>query len=258
MPLVTFQEQDNLGEIVINNPPRNLFTGDALTDLGAAVNDAAASDVRAVLLRAEGDDFSYGAADGSVFLGLGAAKAAGLAAAVIGFTSAVEALSVPTVALIQGQCWDGALEMCLACDLIWAAEGSQIGQIESQAGGMPYAGGTQRLASRIGTARAAEMVLTGAVLPAETLLSWGAINRVTPADRLLADGRAFAQSLANGPTLAHKATKRILHAWRSGGIAEADRVTVAEAPAVMLSEDLRDGLTSLQRHGLGHAIFNGR
>ena len=41
---------------------------------------------------------------------------------------------------------------------MWAAEGARIGQIEAQAGGIPYAGGTQRIASRVRAARAAEMV----------------------------------------------------------------------------------------------------
>lgn len=88
--------------------------------------------------------------------------------------------------------------------------------------------------------------------------AWGAINRVTPPDRLLEEGRAFAQGLANGPTPAYKAVKRIVHAWRSGGFAEADRVSIAEAPAVMLSEDFKNGVESLKQHGLGHATFHGR
>jgi enoyl-CoA hydratase/carnithine racemase len=257
MSLLAFQQHGQLGEIVLDNPPQNRFSAEALTDLGAAIAEAAKSDVRAVLLRAEGPDFSVGA-DVAVFDGVDEAKAAGLAGAVLGFISAMEDLSVPTVALVQGQCYDGALEMCLACDLIWAAEGSQFSQIETAAGGIPWAGGTQRLASRIGVARAAEMVFTASVVPAETLLAWGAINRVTPADRLLDEGRAFAQGLADGPTLAYKAIKRLLHASRSGGVAEADRLGVAEAPAVMVSDDLRDGIASLQKHGLGHATFHGR
>jgi enoyl-CoA hydratase/carnithine racemase len=257
MPRVTYQEQGQLGEIVIDNPPQNLFSGEVLTDLSVAIKEAAASDARAVLLRAEGDDYSAGA-DVSVFSGVGEAEAAELAAAVIGYIHAIEGLSVPTVALIQGQCYAGAVETCMACDLIWVAEGSQIGQIEAAAGGIPYAGGTQRLASRIGVARAAEMVLTAAVLPPEMLQSWGAINRVLPADRLLEEGRAFGQRLASGPTLAHKAIKQILHAWRSGGVAAADRVNLAEGPVVMTSQDLKDGIASLQQYGLGHATFHGR
>lgn len=119
---------------------------------------------------------------------------------------------------------------------MWAAEGARIGQIEAQAGGIPYAGGTQRIASRAGAARAAEMVLTGAVYPPETLALWGLINRVVPAGRLADEGRAFAIELATGATRAHIATKRILRTWRSRGVANADEANKAEGPAIMLSE----------------------
>jgi len=257
MPLVTFTEDDQLGKIVIDNPPVNLFSLDALADLRSAIDAAARSDIRAVLVRAEGTDFSAGA-DVSVFNGLDDARASELEATVLSLIVAIEALPVPALALIQGQCYAGALEVCLACDLIWAAEGSQIGQIEALAGGIPYAGGTQRIASRIGAARAAEMVLTGAVLPPETLASWGLINRVLPADRLTEEGHTFARALAKGPTRAHATTKRVLHAWRSGGVTAADGLTRSEGPAIMLSQDLQDGLASLVRDGLGHATFHNR
>jgi enoyl-CoA hydratase/carnithine racemase len=257
MPLVTFGQDDQLGEIVIDNPPLNLFNADMLSDLRSAVEQAAHSDIRAVLVRAEGNDFSAGA-DVSVFTGLDQAGAIELEETVLSLIAAIEGLPVPALALIQGQCYAGALEVCLACDLIWATEGSQIGQIEAVAGGIPYAGGTQRIASRIGTARAAEMVFTGAVLPPETLLSWGLINRVVPADRLIDEGRVFAKTLANGPTRAHAVTKRVLHAWRSGGVAAADPVTRAEGPNIMMSQDLQDGLASLVRDGIGHATFHNR
>ena len=191
----------------------------------------------------------------SIFVGLDEARAAELETTVISLIAAIEDLPVPALALIHGQCYAGALEVCLSCDLIWAAEGSQIGQIEAVAGSIPYAGGTQRIASRIGAGRAAEMVLTAAILPPETLASWGLINRVVPANRLTEEGSAFARGLAGGPTRAHATTKRVLHAWRSGGVSAADRVTRAEGPAVMLSEDLRDGIASLQRDGPGVVVM---
>jgi enoyl-CoA hydratase/carnithine racemase len=180
MPLVTFQRDDQLGEIVIDNPPLNLFGGDLLADLRAAVDEAAASDIRAVLVRAEGTDFSAGA-DVSVFTGLDESEAGQLQTTVLALIAAIEGLPVPTLALIHGECYAGALEVCLACDLIWAAEGSQIGEIEAAASGITYGGWTQRIASRIGSARAAEMEFTAAILPPETLASWGLINRVVPA-----------------------------------------------------------------------------
>jgi hypothetical protein len=52
MPLATFHQNERLGEIVIDSPPQNLFSADLLADLGVAVNQAADSDIRALLLRA--------------------------------------------------------------------------------------------------------------------------------------------------------------------------------------------------------------
>ncbi len=87
MPVVNFQRDDRLGEIVIDNPPQNLFGGGLLTDLRDSVNAAAASDVRAVLLRAEGDDFSAGA-DVSIFSDIGKAEATELAATALALIGA--------------------------------------------------------------------------------------------------------------------------------------------------------------------------
>jgi enoyl-CoA hydratase/carnithine racemase len=73
MPLATFQQHDRLGEIVIDSPPRNLFSADLIADLRAAVDQATASDIRALLLRADGENFSAGA-DVSIFVGLDEAQ----------------------------------------------------------------------------------------------------------------------------------------------------------------------------------------
>jgi enoyl-CoA hydratase len=257
MPLVTFHRHDQLGEIVLDNPPLNLFSRALIADLRTAVAEAADSDIRALLLRGEGDTFS-GGADVSIFTGLDEAAAEALMTGALSLIEAIEDLPVPTVALVHGRCFAGALEVTLACDLIWAAEGTQIGQLEAVIGAFPFAGGTQRLAARIGAGRAAEMVFAAGVYSPEELASWGLIGRVTAAETLIEEGRAFAAQLAAGPTLAHKATKRVLRAWRSGGVSAADRVTHAEGPRVILSEDLQDGVASLQRSGPGHATFANR
>ncbi len=257
MAHATFTRDGGLGEIIIDSPPLNLFDDALIADLLGVVEEAAGAELRALLVRAEGDVFS-GGADVAIFAGLAHADAASLMTRALSLIGAIEAIPVPTVALIHGRCFAGALEVALACDLIWAAEGTQIGQLEAVIGAFPFAGGAQRLASRIGTARTAEMVFGARVYSAEDLAAWGLVGRVLPQARLAADGRAFVAQLANGPTLAHGATKRILHAWRSGGVAEADELTRAEGPAVILSEDLQRGVEALQRSGPGHATFAGR
>jgi enoyl-CoA hydratase len=252
MTTARFEARNQLGEIVLDSPPLNLFSESLIRDLHNAVEQAAANDIRALLFRANGDVFS-GGADVSIFAGVTESEAEALMIRVSALINALEALPIPTIALIHGRCLAGALEVALACDLIWAAAGTQIGQVEAVIGGFPFAGGTQRLASRIGMARAAEMVLGARIYPAEQLAAWGLIGRVVPADALVREGQAFATQLAMGPTLAHVATKRILRAWRSGGVAAADEITRAEAPEVILSHDLQEGIASLRRSGPSHA-----
>jgi enoyl-CoA hydratase/carnithine racemase len=257
MSLATFAQDGGLGEIIVDSPPLNLF-GDALMGgLRDAVEEAAGAEIGALLLRAEGEVFS-GGADVSIFAGLAHADAASLMTRALSLIWAIEAIPVPIVALIHGRCFAGALEVALACDVIWAAEGSQIGQLEAAIGAFPFAGGVQRLASRIGAARTAEMVFGAQVYSAEDLAAWGLVERVLPEERLVGEGRAFAAQLAKGPTLAYGATKRILHAWRSGGVAEADELAPAEGPAVILSQDLQHGVEALTRSGPGNATFAGR
>lgn len=257
MSTATFELTDRLGEIVIDSPPLNLFSERLIADLHLAAQQAVASDARAVLIRAEGDAFSAGA-DVSIFAGLDEPGAEALMDRALSLIAAIEEISVPTLVLVHGRCFAGALEVALACDLIWAATGTQIGQLEALVGAFPFAGGTQRIASRIGSARTAQMVYEASIHTAEELAAWGVVNRVVPGDRLLDEGRGYAAALADGPTRAHEATKRILRAWRSGGIGAADQITRSAGAAVIRSDDLQNGVASLQRSGPGHATFTNR
>ena len=87
MPAATFELRDQLGEIVIHNPPLNLFSKGLIADLRAAAEQAAVSEARAVLLRAEGDAFSAGA-DVSIFTGLDQAEAEALTSAALSLIAA--------------------------------------------------------------------------------------------------------------------------------------------------------------------------
>ena len=86
-------------------------------------------------------------------------------------------------------------------------------------------GGTQRMAERAGTARAREFVMTGRLYDAQTLHTWGVVNRVLPAGALLEKARRFAAELAAGPTVAHAATKTVVRAQADHGTRGADART---------------------------------
>ena len=137
-------------------------------DLEAAIVQAQEAGPRALIFRAQGDVVSAGV-DVHVFEGLDAAGADALTARLMAFAHAVEDLPFPTLAVAHGLCLTAALELSLACDLLWAGEGVQFGLVEAVVGITPLMGGTQRMAERAGTARAREFVMTGGLYTAETL-----------------------------------------------------------------------------------------
>ena len=122
-----FYAQDgDVGELVLDAPPLNLFSSAMLDDLEAAIVTARDSGPRALIFRARGDVVSAGV-DVHVFEGLDAAGADALTARLMGFAHAVEDLPCPTLAVAHGLCLTAALELSLACDLLWAGEGVQFG-----------------------------------------------------------------------------------------------------------------------------------
>jgi enoyl-CoA hydratase/carnithine racemase len=257
MAKARFTMEGGVGEIVIADPPLNLFGLELSRDLANAAGEARDSDARAVLVRAEGDNFSAGA-NVEMFLGRDEAAARELIEEFMPAIRAFAEIEVPTVAAVQGLCLAAGLEVALSCDLIWAAEGSQLGLVEAVIGATPFGGGTQRLVARAGAGRAAEAVLTGRAYPAETMREWGVVNRVVAAADLREKAYSFAQRLAAGPTLAHAASKRMIRLTVDQGVEPADAALSEIGARVMASEDLQNGARTLLEKGPGHASFEAR
>jgi enoyl-CoA hydratase/carnithine racemase len=114
------------------------------------------------------------------------------------------------------------------------------------------------MAERAGPTRAAEFVMSGGLYEAARLEAWNVVNRVVPDDQLLEKGMKFAHRLADGPTIAHGATKRIIRAYRAGGVEEADEVTPDVFADLFASEDLKNAVASFLKDGPGKATFEGR
>jgi enoyl-CoA hydratase/carnithine racemase len=257
MAKAEFTLDGQVGEVVISDPPLNLFGLELSRDLARAAGEAAGSSARAVLIRAEGDNFSAGA-NVEMFLDRDEAAARELIDEFMPAIRQFAEIEAPTVAAVQGLCLAAGLEVALSCDLIWAAEGSQLGLVEAVIGATPFGGGTQRLVARAGAGRAAEAVLTGRPYPAETMLAWGVVNRVVAGEELHEKARSFVRRLAEGPTLAHAATKRMIQVAVDEGVQAADAALPEAGARVMASEDLQNGARTLLEKGPGHAVFTGR
>lgn len=257
MAKVQFTLDGAVGEIVIADPPLNLFGLELARDLAAATTEARQSGARAILVRAEGDNFSAGA-NVEIFLDRDEAEARELIEEFLPAIRRFAESPVPTVAAVHGLCLAAGLEVALSCDLIWAAEGAQLGLVEAVIGATPFGGGTQRLVARAGAGRAAEAVLTARPYPAETMRDWGVVNRVVAAAELHEKARSFAGRLAAGPTLAHAASKRMIQLAVDEGVDAADAALPEAGAKVMASEDLQNGARTLLEKGPGHARFTGQ
>ena len=217
----------------------------------------ATSDARAILVRAEGDNFSAGA-NVEIFIDRDEPAARELIEEFIPTIRRFAEIPVPTVAAVHGLCLAAGLEVALSCDLIWAAEGTQLGLVEAVIGATPFGGGTQRLVARAGAGRAAEAVLGARTYPAATMLEWGVVNRVVAADDLHEKARAFAGQLAAGPTLAHAATKRHDPADRRGGRGRRRRRASGAWREGHGQRGPPERRPHPPREGPGQAVFTGR
>lgn len=254
---VRLERDGAVAVITVDNGDLNLFTGDMFAAIERMVGEVEASDARAMVYTAAGEVFS-GGADVHGFDGRSGADMAEAFGSFVGTVRAVEALPIPTLAVIHGLCLTAGLELSLGCDLIWASEDARFGLVEAVIGLSPGAGGTQRMAQRAGAGRAREFVMTGGLYEAARLEQWGVINRVLPAADLHEKAMRFAQRLAAGPTQAHAVTKQIVRAYLEGGIDAADEAMPALSGSLFETEDLRKGVKSFLEHGPGQAEFEGR
>ncbi|PAV21272.1 enoyl- hydratase [Pyrrhoderma noxium] len=123
--------------------------------------------------------------------------------------TALENLSIPTIAAIDGPALGGGLELALACDFRIAGHSvTKIGLPETRLGIIPGAGGTQRAARLLGVAKAKELILTGRILTASEALSWGLINGISDSRTTAVDKAVqLAQEMLPSAPLALKAAK---------------------------------------------------
>ncbi|MCX5043701.1 enoyl-CoA hydratase/isomerase family protein [Aldersonia sp. NBC_00410] len=245
-----------IATITIAHPPLNLFDPAMFEAIATDVADLVASPPRAVLIRAEGRVVS-GGVDVHHFDGMSTEDGADLWRDLFArLIHRIEALPCPVVFAAHALTLTAAFEIALGCDIILAAPGAKFGLVETVVGLTPSMGGPQRLAERAGSGRARELVMTADLYDARTMCEWGVVNAVH--EDVDAAALALVTKLADGPTRAHDATKQIIGAWRSGGVAHADSVTPEVSGALFDTDDLRGAVRSFLEVGPGKASYTGR
>jgi len=257
-PSVSYERDGDVGLVVLDDPPLNLFGDEMINDLIEALEEAEGDMPRVLVVRAEGKVFT-GGVDVQVFAGKTHEQGAALFEDLVKIVHKLEDMPIPTVASVHALCLTAGFELALGCDILLAGEAAKFGLVERVVGLTPGMGGTQRVAERAGPARARELVMTGELYDAATLERWNVVNRVFDDDALLERTMAFARQLAVGPPKAHDATKRMVRAFLDeGGPRAADAHVGDIAAALFATEDLQNAVQTFLSEGPGKATFKGR
>jgi len=229
------------------DPPLNLTTGPLLEDLEAALEALEAAepnDVRAVVVTGRGERaFSVGSnvKEFEAYRALGGAEPFGLEARV---AQRLAALSMPTIAAIEGDALGGGLELALCCDLRVAAETANLGLPEVRLAVTPSTGGTQRLPRIVGVGRAKELLLTGRIITAADAERMGLVNEVVPRGEAVNRARAIGEEIADRGPLAVRAVKTLVDDALDRPLAEGHEAEIETSLRIFATDDLLEGARS--------------
>jgi enoyl-CoA hydratase len=167
-------------------------------------------------------------------------------------TLAVWSCPKPVIAQVHGYALAGGLELAMACDLVVAAEGSQLGEPEIRFGSAPV---TLLMPFLIGQKKTRELLLTGDLIDAVEAERIGLINRVVPPERLADEVDALADRLARVPPDVMAPTKLMLNrAMDAAGFAAAVEMGLDLQSFINMSETAREFDSIVRARGLRAAL----
>jgi 2-(1,2-epoxy-1,2-dihydrophenyl)acetyl-CoA isomerase len=195
--------------ITLNRPDvLNAFNADLHRALGAALKDARAEDVRAVVITGAGRGFCVGQ-DLTEFREAAGDIAGRLRGSYHPNILAIRALEKPVVAAVNGPAAGAGLSLACACDVRLASDEATFVPAFINIGLVPDSGSTYLVRRLLGTARAFEWMSSGRRLTAAEAHAWGLVSEVVEADRLEARTAELADELAALPTRGIALTKRL-------------------------------------------------
>jgi len=241
--VITERLDEGVALVRLNRPEAlnalNIATREALTEAFSALHDD--PEIRAIVLT--GDDKAFAAgADLKEFAEVGTVE--NVKRRLERHWHTVAATPQPVVAAVRGYAMGGGLELAMACDLIIAGEGAQLGQPEVRVGIMPGAGGTQRLTRAVGKFQAMKMCLTGKPVTGSEAYQMGLASEVVPDEEVLETAIKLATSIARMPPLATQAIKEAIVQGQNASLESALLLERKAFQLLFATEDRREGMAA--------------
>jgi len=256
---ILFSQDAGIATLSLSNPDKlNAVDAGMWRGLQARMTVINADpDVRCVVLRGAGDKAFAAGGDIEEFLTVRATVDdalhyhEGLVAAAL---DAIRACPVPTVALIQGACVGGGLEIAGCCDLRIAGESSRFGAPINKLGFSMYPGEMAGLLGLVGPAVLLEILLEGRILGAREALAKGLLTRVVDDEEVERETLATVGRIVKGAPLVARWHKQWVHRLMDGRPLNADEKRAAFD--FLATDDYREGLDAFL--GKRSPVFKGR
>lgn len=200
--------------------------------------------IRCIVIRGAGSDAFAAGGDLEEFVTARAtlAQAVHYHGQVAGALNAIADCPHPTVALIQGACIGGGLEIAGVCDLRISSESARFGAPINRLGFSMYPGEMEGLLKLAGAAVIKEILLEGRILTATEAYEKGLVSRVVPAAQVEDEAYASARRICAGAPLVAGWHKQWIRRLQSGK--PLDEEEKAASFAFLDTEDYREGLAA--------------
>jgi len=237
---ILYQVDRGVARITLNRPEkRNALNPELISEL----KDAIASSEQVILLSGAGADFCSGA-DLSGLQGMFEANVfdhMASARAMADLFLAMRRHPRPIIAAVRGRALAGGCGLATAADIILAAESAQFGYPEVNIGFVPAMVMTM-LRRSVPEKRAFELLTSGEVIPAQTAVEIGMINRIFADETFDIEVEAYASKLAQKSVSALTLSKRLLYQMDSMSFEAALEAGVEINAIARMTEDYRRGI----------------
>jgi enoyl-CoA hydratase len=240
-----FEVKDGIAFVTVNRPQAmNALNTQLLSELGDVFSRVdGAEDVRAAVLTGAGKAFVAGA-DISQMKDLTTDEGREMMKKGQAVMNLIENIDKPVIAAINGFALGGGCELAMACDVRLASDKAKFGQPEVNLGIMPAFGGTQRLPRLVGKGTAKYLIFGAEMIDAAEALRIGLVQKVFPADALLAEAEKYARLVASKSPIGVKMAKRAINAGINLDLASGVAFELEAYVSVSASEDRREGMAA--------------
>ncbi len=241
---ILIENRDDVAVITINRPDKlNALNAETVSELRVALERVAADEaVRAVIVTGAGAKSFVAGADIAELAQMTPLNGIEVSRQGQDTFRALETMSKPVIAAVNGFALGGGLELALACHFRVASENAKFGLPEVKLGIIPGYGGTIRLPRVVGRGRALEMILTGEMIDAQEAYRIGLVNHVYPSAELLGAAEQLAKKIAaNGPVAVALGIEAVDHGYHAS-TEDALRLEAKLFGLLAATQDMREGM----------------